>query len=39
MFSDVVVNILASSIEVAAVVAVVFFLYSLWRDTKDAFLR
>ena len=39
MFDDALTHIIASSIEVATGAAVVYFIYSICRDVRNAFLR
>lgn len=39
MFADVLMRVAVSSLEIGAGVAVLYFLYSLWRDVRNAFLR
>jgi hypothetical protein len=39
MFVDSLTNIIASSLELAAGAVVVYFLYSIWRDVRNALYR
>lgn len=39
MFDDSLTNIIASSLELATGAAVVYFLYSIWRDIRNALYR
>jgi hypothetical protein len=39
MFADVLMRVVVSSLEIGTGVAVLYFLYSLWRDVRNAFLR
>ncbi len=39
MFAEAVIGVMVSSIKIAAGVGLLFFLYSLWRDLRNAFMR
>jgi hypothetical protein len=39
MFDDALTHIIGSGLEVATGVAVVYFIYSICRDARNAFLR
>jgi len=39
MFTEALVKIAVSSLEIGAGAAFLYFLYSLWRDLRDGFLR
>jgi hypothetical protein len=39
MFADTLMHVLVSSLEIGTGVALLYFLYSLWRDVRNAFLR
>ena len=39
MFDDSLTNIIASSLELATGAVVAYFLYSIWRDVRNALYR
>jgi hypothetical protein len=39
MFADALMHVAISGLEIGASVAFLYFLYSLWRDARNAFLR
>jgi hypothetical protein len=39
MFADAVINILVSSIEIGTGAWFLYFLFSVWRDARNAFLK